>query len=227
MTSLHHNDEIYKEKRKPKVEIKFNLKLNEEQKEAKSEILKNTISVVTGIAGTGKSALVSQIALDLLFKKEIEKIIVDRPLVTSGEELGFLPGGIKEKTDPLLYSIYDNMYRLYKKEYIDKLITEGKIEVCPFAFMRGRNFSNCMVIIDEAQNLTMSQTELVLGRLCYGSKMVLIGDNSQIDLKNKKDSGFSFLKNLKDIEGFCFINLKINHRHPIVEKVLSVYKEFQ
>lgn len=221
-------NEIFKEKSKPKTPIRFNIQLNEEQKIAKDYILKNTISVLGGSAGSGKTILASQIALDLLFKKEIEKIIITRPIVTSGEDIGFLPGSKEDKLAPFTAPVYDNMYRLYNKEKIDKCITEGQIEVVPVAFMRGRNFSNCLIIVDEAQNITDIQMELILSRLCTGSKMIICGDNAQIDLKNRKESGFNFLiKHMKGVEGFYITFLKTNHRHPIVESILEVYSNFR
>lgn len=214
--------------RKLKNPIKFQISLNEEQKHAKSVIINSKITVLRGQAGSGKSMLAVQAGLDMLFRKEIEKIIITRPLVTSGEDTGFLPGGIKEKTDPFTAPIFDNMYRLYNKEKIDKEVLEGNIEVIPFAFMRGRNFTNALVIVDEAQNITQTQMELLLGRMCIGSKMIICGDSAQIDLKNKTHSGFDFIcKHMIHIEGFSVITLKTNHRDPIVEEILKVYSDFR
>lgn len=215
------------QKRKPKGEIKFQITLNDEQKEAKRLILENDVIILKGQAGSGKSLVAVQTALNLLFKREVEKIIITRPLVTSGEDTGYLPGGIKEKTDPFTAPVYDNMYRCYGKEKIDKYVQEGIIEVIPLAFMRGRNLTNAVIIADECQNITHKQMELLLGRLCKGSKIVLCGDNAQIDLKDKKQSGFDFLcKHMTSIPGFSVFTLKTNHRHPIVERILNVYKEF-
>jgi len=222
---INHNDK-FKEKRKPKNPIKFNVSLGSDQKQAKSLIFNNTITVLTGAAGSGKTLVACQAGLDLLFSKEIEKIIVARPVVTAREEIGFLPGGLKDKLDPFIAPIYDNMYRLYNKEKIDKEFQEGRIEIIPFAFMRGRNFSNCFVILDEAQNITDNQMELAITRLCEGSKMCIVGDVSQIDLKQKKDSGLFFVSKAvaQAVEGVCHFHLKTNHRHPIVEPILDIYK---
>lgn len=221
-------DTQQQEKRKPKNPIKFNIALNEEQKSAKSVIRDNTITVLKGQAGSGKSMLAAQVALDMLFKKEVEKIILTRPAVTSGEEIGFLPGDKDAKLAPYTAAIYDSMFRLYNKEKIEKELSEGHIEVIPLAFMRGRNLSNCCVVVDEGQNITHSQMQLLLGRICNGSKMIICGDVSQIDLKDKKQSGFSFIcNNLKDVPGFAVYALKTNHRHPIVENILKVYKEIE
>ena len=205
--------------------IKFLIPLNEEQKQAKSIILDNKITVLKGQAGSGKSMLAAQIALDLLFRKEIERIILTRPAVTSGEDIGFLPGTKEDKLAPYTAAIYDNMYRLYNKEKIDKELIDGRIEGIPLAFMRGRNLSNCLVVVDEAQNITNRQMELLLGRICVGTKMIVCGDAAQIDLKDRKMSGFHFIcTNFKEVPGFEVVTLKTNHRDPIVENILEIYK---
>jgi phosphate starvation-inducible PhoH-like protein len=212
----------------PKGEIKFNLTLNEEQKDAKAIILENDITVILGLAGSGKTLLACQIGLDMLFKKQVEKLIICRPTVTTGEELGFLPGDIKEKMDPFLQPIYSNMYQLYSKEKIDKMVESGEIEINAFAFMRGRTFLDSFVISDESQNLTHKDLEMIQGRIGKGSKMVICGDTTQIDLKFKKDSGLSFLRRIEEkVQGYRIVILKNNHRHPIVEKILGVYDEFR
>jgi phosphate starvation-inducible PhoH-like protein len=217
---------INPEKRKLKNAIKFQIALNEEQREAKTIILNNKITVLRGSAGSGKSMLAAQVALDLLFKGEVEKIILTRPAVTSGEEIGFLPGDKDAKLAPYTAAIYDNMYRLYNKDKIDKEILNGRIEVIPLAFMRGRNLTNCCVMVDESQNITHRQMELMLGRLCRGSKMIICGDTAQIDIKDRKLSGFGFItNNFKNVEGFAVITLKKNHRDPIVEDILKVYDD--
>jgi phosphate starvation-inducible protein PhoH and related proteins len=218
----------FQEKRKPKGQIKFNLQLNEEQKRAKELILNSTITVLRGKAGSGKSLLAANVALDLLFKKDIEKIIITRPTVVAGQDIGFLPGDVNEKLAPFTAPVYENMHRLYSKEKIEKCIAEGEIEIVPVSFMRGRNFTNCLVVVDEAQNLTDNQTELLLTRICSGSKMIFCGDGAQIDLKDKKTSGFDVVcKHMKEIPGFNVITLEKNHRHPIVDNILEVYKSFR
>jgi len=222
------NEAANKSAKRLKNPIRFAVSLNEEQKEAKTFIMQNKITVLKGQAGSGKSMVAAQVALDMLFKKEVEKIILTRPAVTSGEEIGYLPGDKDAKLAPYTAAIYDNMYRLYNKEKIDKEIMEGNIEVIPLAFMRGRNLSNCCVVVDEGQNVTSNQMELMLGRLCTGSKMIICGDVAQIDLKDRRMSGFKFIcDNLGSVQGFGVYTLKTNHRDPIVEDILKVYDNFR
>jgi len=227
MASHHHTDQVFKEKRKPKNPIKFQLQLNEEQKQAKALIVENPVVVLKGMAGSGKTLVAVQAALDMLFSKEVEKIVITRPTV-SKEELGFLPGDLKEKMDPWLAPIYHNLYMLYGKEKVDKEIEYGNIEIVPFAFMRGRTFVDAFVIVDEAQNVTHDQMETVLGRLGKNSKMVICGDLAQIDLKVKKETGFSFLTRVEEqVKGFKVFALQANHRHEIVPPILKVYQDFR
>lgn len=215
------------EKRKPKTEIKFQISLNDEQKLAKSEIMKNDVVLLKGQAGSGKTLLACQIALDMFFKREIEKIIITRPVVTAAEDIGYLPGTMKEKMDPWLAPIYANLYMLYNKSQIDKLVENGDIEILPFAFVRGRTFVNSIVIVDEAQNVNNTQTEMIIGRLGLDSKMIFCSDTSQIDLRNKKESGIDFFKTLESrVTGVKVITLIQNHRHKIVPQILDVYKEY-
>jgi len=216
----------FTEKRKPKGPIKFRISLNEEQKEAKSIILKNPVNILRGSAGSGKTLLAVQIALDLLFNKEVEKIVITRPTVAK-EDIGWLPGDLKEKMDPWLAPIYSNLEMLYDRSKIQKLLEEGNIEILPFAFMRGRTLLNSCVVVDEGQNVTMSQMEMIIGRMGTGSKIIICGDISQIDLKNKKESGLDFLNTVAArLEGVKVLTLKKNHRHPIVPDILDIYKEY-
>jgi phosphate starvation-inducible protein PhoH and related proteins len=224
MSSNHHEDAVFQEKRKPKNPIKFKLDLNPEQKEAKSKILQNTVTLLAGSAGSGKTLLACQIALEKLFMKECDKIIITRPTV-SKEEIGFLPGDLREKMDPWVQPIYQNMYMLYDKVKIEQLITGGQIEIVPVSFMRGRTFVDSFVIVDEAQNVTHEQMEMIVTRLGLRSRMIICGDDHQVDLKQKRDSGFRFLytaaKKIKNLEA---ISLKTNHRNPIVEDLIGLYE---
>jgi phosphate starvation-inducible PhoH-like protein len=225
MTQPSHEDDIFKEKRKPKNPIKFKIQLNEEQKEAKAKILENTITLLAGAAGSGKTMLACQIALEKLFMRDVDKVIITRPTV-SKEDIGFLPGDLREKMDPWVQPIYQNMFILYDKEKIEKCINEGQIEIVPVSFMRGRTFVNCVVIVDEAQNVTHEQMEMIVTRIGKGSKMMICGDDAQVDLKQKRDSGFKFLyAAAKKIKNLCAISLKQNHRDPIVEDLINLYND--
>lgn len=226
MPQRKHDDPIFVEKRKPKNPIKFKLQLNEEQKQAKSDILQNTISLLAGKAGSGKTLLACQIALDGLFTREYEKIIITRPTV-SKEDIGFLPGDLREKMDPWVQPIYQNMYLLYGKDKIDKLIADGIIEIVPVSFMRGRTFLDACIIVDEAQNVTMDQMEMIVTRIGLRSKMIICGDDGQVDLKKRSESGFRFLyKSARKIKNLKAITLTVNHRDPIVDSLIAVYDEF-
>jgi phosphate starvation-inducible PhoH-like protein len=220
-----HEDSIFQEKRKPKNPIKFKIQLNEEQKSAKSKILESTITLLAGAAGSGKTLLACQIGLEKLFMRDVEKVIITRPTV-SKEEIGFLPGDLREKMDPWVQPIYQNMFLLYDKIKVEELIKEGKIEIVPVSFMRGRTFVNSVVIVDEAQNVTHEQMEMIVTRIGKGSKMIICGDDGQVDLKQKRDSGFKFLysaaKKIKNLEA---ISLKQNHRDPIVEDLINLYND--
>ena len=220
-----HGDEVFRQKRKPKSPIKFKITLNEEQKEAKAKILQNTVTLLGGSAGSGKTLLACQIALEKLFMKECDKIIITRPTV-SKEEIGFLPGDLREKMDPWVQPIYQNMYALYDKEKIEKLILDGAIEIVPVSFMRGRTFLDSVVIVDEAQNVTHEQMQMIVTRIGLRSKMIICGDDHQVDLKSKRDSGFRFLySGARKIKNMIGISLATNHRDPIVESLINLYDE--
>lgn len=225
MASNHHNDEVFKQKRRPKNPIKFRVNLNEEQKEAKAKILENTLTILAGKAGSGKTLLACQIALDKLFTKEIEKVIITRPTV-SKEDIGFLPGDLREKLDPWVQPIYQNMYALYDKEKVESLINEGKIEIVPVSFMRGRTFLDSVIIVDEAQNVTHEQMEMIVTRIGLRSKMIICGDDGQVDLKSRRDSGFKFLyAAARKVKNMVGITLTQNHRDPIVDNLIEIYEE--
>ena len=225
MSSKPHTDDVYRPKRIPKNPIKFKIQLNDEQKQAKAEILQNTITLLAGQAGSGKTLLACNVALDGLFRRIYDKVIITRPTV-SKEEIGFLPGDLREKMDPWIQPIYQNMYSLYDKVKIEKLIEDGKIEIVPLAFMRGRTFLDSCIIVDEAQNVTHEQMEMISTRIGLRSKMIVCGDDHQVDLRSKADSGFRFLyaaaRKIKNMTG---ITLNKNHRDPIVDDLIVVYEE--
>jgi phosphate starvation-inducible PhoH-like protein len=220
-----HDDTIFREKKKVKKTITFKLKLNEEQKLAKEVILTNTITLLAGKAGSGKTLLACQVALDGLFRKHYEKIIITRPTV-SKEEIGFLPGDLHAKMDPWVQPIYQNMYSLYGKDKVQPFIESGQIEIVPVSFMRGRTFVDSCVIVDEAQNVTNDQMEMIVTRVGLRSKMIICGDDGQVDLKGKGDSGFRFLYNQAfKIKNLSSVTLLENHRDPIVDELIEVYDE--
>jgi len=219
-----HNDDVYRPKRAPKNPIKFHIQLNPEQKAAKQIILENTITLLAGSAGSGKTLLACNIALDGLFSKQYDKIIITRPTV-SKEDIGFLPGDMREKMDPWVQPIYQNFYTLYGKEKMEKYLENGQIEIVPVSFMRGRTFLDSLIIVDEAQNVTHEQMEMIVSRIGVRSKMVICGDDHQIDLKKRSDSGFRFLyKASKKVKNLEAIKLLTNHRDPIVEDILEYYE---
>lgn len=223
-------NDSFKEKRKPRGEIKFKLQLNEEQKEAKRIILENSITILTGNPGSGKTLLATNLALDLLFKREIERIYIARPFVYAENEqnLGALPGDVKDKLVGITTPILENMYLLYGKDKIEKLIQEGIINILPLAFMRGITVYNSLLILDEVQNATANQLFTALSRLGKLSKMIITGDINQCDLRNKSTSCWNFLKILEtQIPEIKKINLTSNHRHDVVEKITNVYNDYK
>ena len=204
---------------------KFKISLNAEQKEAKEVILSNTISVLHGKAGSGKTLLACQIALDGLLNKEYKKIVITRPTV-SKEDIGFLPGTVRDKMDVWLQPVYQNFYLLYDKFRIENMINDGSIEIVPVSFMRGLTFLDSCIIVDEAQNITDEQMEMIVTRIGLNSRMIICGDVSQVDLKHKSDSGFKFMCECAErVPNMVNIELKHNHRHEIVEYLINEYAE--
>ena len=202
---------------------RFLLSLNEEQKKAKYEILQNTISVILGKAGSGKTLLACQIALQGVLEKTYKKIIITRPTI-SKEDLGHLPGNMEEKMSTWVAPIYGNMFQLLRKERVEQMISRGQIEIVPVSYMRGRTFLDSAVIVDECQNLDNEQTLMILQRIGINSRMMFCGDTDQVDLKKNGDSGLGFLKTIKNVNGLNTIELLSNHRHPILDDILKVYK---
>lgn len=181
-----------------------------------------------GPAGTGKTFLAVCMAVKMLNDKEVNKIIIARPAVEAGENLGFLPGDLKEKVDPYLQPIYDGLHQLMGATIVDRLIERKIIEIAPLAYMRGRTLNDAFVILDEAQNTTKEQMKMFLTRLGVNSKMVITGDDSQIDLRNKKDSGLVHAINvLGDIKGIKITKLDAVDvmRHYLVRRIISAYNE--
>ena len=193
------------------------------------ELLNNkNIVFAIGPAGTGKTYLAVAKAVSCLQKGLIKKIILSRPAVEAGEKLGFLPGDLKEKVDPFLRPIYDALYEMMPYDQVEKKIENGTIEIAPIAFMRGRTLEECFIILDEAQNSTKIQMKMFLTRFGKNSKMVVVGDKTQIDLVTKNDSGLLDveikLKNMKDI-GFIYLSDKDVVRHELVRKIINSYEK--
>jgi phosphate starvation-inducible PhoH-like protein len=210
------------EKRVPKGDIRFTLSLSEEQKLAKSQILYHPFNFILGKAGSGKTLMAVQIALDLFFKREVNKIVITRPTV-SNEDNGFLPGSLEEKMEPWLVPIRSNMRKVYNKpEVLEKMEKNEDIELVSLTHFRGRTFDNCIVIVDEFQNLTKQQLGMVLGRLGKNSRMILCGDGQQIDLKFNNDSAVHDVPKLKDSQYVYTTTLKDNHRHESLDEVLRL-----
>ena len=201
------------EKKAPKGNVRFSLSLSEEQKQAKAEIRQHPFNFILGKAGSGKTLVAVQIALDSFFKREVNKIVITRPTV-SNEDNGFLPGSLEEKMEPWLVPIRSNMRKVYNKpQILEKMEREEKVELVSLSHFRGRTFDNSIVIVDEFQNLTKQQLGMVLGRLGKNSKMILCGDGQQIDLKFSNDSAIHEVPKLKESDYVYTVTLKDNHRH--------------
>ncbi|RHW38574.1 PhoH family protein [Lysinibacillus yapensis] len=181
-----------------------------------------------GPAGTGKTYLAVVMATQALKNGHVKRIILTRPAVEAGESLGFLPGDLKEKVDPYLRPLYDALHDIYGQEQTQRLIERGTIEIAPLAYMRGRTLDDAFVILDEAQNTTHAQMKMFLTRLGFGSKMVITGDKSQIDLPKNTESGLIIaersLKYVKDIQ-FKMLEAGDVVRHPLVAKIIHAYSD--
>ena len=209
-------------KKPPKGSIRFSLSLSEEQKAAKQAILHHPYNFIVGKAGSGKTLLACQVALDMFFKKQINKIIITRPTVST-EDNGFLPGSEKEKMEPWIVPIKSNMRKIYNKPLIlEKMEKDESIELCSLAHFRGRTFENAVVIVDEFQNLTRSQFRMALGRLGKNSTMIFCGDSQQIDLKDKNYSAIVDLPKINDSQYVYKRVLLDNHRHIAIDEVFEL-----
>ncbi len=196
------------------------------QKRYLEAIEKNDLTFAMGPAGTGKTYVAVLHAVRLLKNGHIRKIILTRPAVEAGENLGFLPGDLKEKIDPYLRPLYDALYEALGRKQTDDLIEKNVIEIAPLAYMRGRTLENAYVVLDEAQNTTKGQMKLFLTRLGFDSKMIVTGDITQIDLPHNATSGMIHATNLlKDVAGIAVIRFERVDviRHPLIQKVLERY----
>ncbi|WP_297810759.1 PhoH family protein [uncultured Finegoldia sp.] len=195
------------------------------------EMIKNN-DIVFGIgpAGTGKTYLAMAMAINAFRNNEVDRIILTRPAVEAGESLGFLPGDLQEKIDPYLRPIYDAMFDILGFENFEKYKERGLIEVAPLAYMRGRTLDNAYIILDEAQNTTNEQMKMFLTRIGYGSKAIVTGDITQVDLPRGKKSGLLVATNiLRDIKGISFLEFEKTDvvRHPLVQKIIGAYENLE
>jgi len=202
----------------------------EKQKTYINNLAKNNIIFSLGPAGTGKTYLAVAVAVSKLMSGEVKKIILSRPAVEAGENLGFLPGDLKEKIDRYLIPLYDSLYELVGYEKMQKKIEDGTVEIAPLAFMRGRTLKDSFVILDEAQNATDTQIKMFLTRLGKNTTMVVNGDPSQIDLPGSKSSGLlksiNILDDIDEIKITRFDTSDVQ-RHPLVSKIIDAYKKNQ
>jgi len=198
------------------------------QKRYVDSIRSNTITFGIGPAGTGKTFLAVALAAAALSRKEVNRIILTRPAVEAGERLGFLPGDLMAKIDPYLRPLFDALHDMIDPEKVSQHLERGVIEVAPLAFMRGRTLNDSFVILDEAQNTTPEQMKMFLTRLGFGSKMVVTGDVTQVDLPREQQSGLAVVGDiLGDVEGVRFVRLSGSDvvRHRLVQRIVEAYEE--
>jgi phosphate starvation-inducible PhoH-like protein len=207
----------------------INVRSTNQQKYVKS-ITDKDCTFGIGPAGTGKTYLAVAKAVESIENSDIRRIVLVRPAVEAGEKLGFLPGDLTEKVDPYLRPIYDALYEMLGFDKVTKLMEKNIIEVAPLAFMRGRTLNESFIILDEAQNTTIEQMKMFLTRMGFGSKMVITGDITQIDLVRSSESGLIHaMKVLKDEEevSFCYFKSKDVVRHNLVQKIVVAYEKFE
>lgn len=200
------------------------------QKQYVSAIRTKDLIFGIGPAGTGKTYLAVVMAVNALKNGNIKRIILTRPAVEAGESLGFLPGDLKEKVDPYLRPLYDALHDILGMEHTQRLIERGVIEIAPLAYMRGRTLDDAFVILDEAQNTTPAQMKMFLTRLGFGSKMVITGDISQVDLPKGVKSGLAVTQGiLKEVNGIAFVHLEQSDvvRHPLVGRIIAAYEKHE
>jgi phosphate starvation-inducible protein PhoH and related proteins len=193
------------------------------------ECAKNDLIFAIGPAGTGKTYTAIALAVRALKNREIKKIILSRPAVEAGENLGFLPGDLKEKIDPYLQPLYDALQDMIPPRKLEDFIKEGIIEIAPLAFMRGRTLSNAFVILDEAQNTTINQLKMFLTRMGLNAKFIITGDVTQIDLPRRSNSGLIFaMKLLQNIESISVVQFNTNDivRHRLVRDIVDAYQKY-
>ena len=200
------------------------------QKEYIASVLKNTVTIGVGPAGTGKTYLAVAAAVQAFREKQVNRIILTRPAVEAGERLGFLPGDLQSKVDPYLRPLYDALFDMLGAETYQKYLERGNIEVAPLAYMRGRTLDDSFIILDEAQNTSREQMKMFLTRLGFGSKIVITGDVTQIDLPDGKPSGLrEAMRVLKKVGGIgiCELTNADVVRHVMVQRIVKAYEEYE
>ncbi len=200
------------------------------QKKYVETIKNNTITFGIGPAGTGKTYLAMAMAVSYLKQKKINRIILTRPAVEAGEKLGFLPGTLTEKVDPYLRPLYDALYDMVDSDKVNEMLEKNVIEIAPLAFMRGRTLNDAFIILDEAQNTTREQMKMFLTRIGFGSKAVVTGDITQIDLPKVSQSGLvEAMDVLKDVDGIGFVKFSEKDvvRHPVVQRIIQAYDKYE
>lgn len=217
-----YQEEIVKDRNGKPIRVK-----NVGQKRYVEAVKKHDVVFGIGPAGTGKTFLAVVMAIAALKKGEVQRIILTRPAVEAGENLGFLPGDLKEKVDPYLRPVYDALYQIFGTDHTNRLMERGVIEIAPLAYMRGRTLDDAFVILDEAQNTTIAQMKMFLTRLGFQSKMIINGDTSQVDLPRGVTSGLIHAeRTLANIKKIDFVNFDTSDvvRHPVVAEIIEAYE---
>ena len=199
------------------------------QQEYVKAIEEHEATVAIGPAGTGKTFLAVAMAVKALRDKQVSRIILSRPTIEAGEKLGFLPGDLLEKVDPHFRPLYDALHEFLGISRFQQLLRQGIIEITPLGFMRGRTFNEAFIVLDEAQNTTIQQMRMFLTRMGYGSRVVVTGDRTQVDLPNRRDSSLHTLPDvLHDVERIAFINLEERDvvRHELVRRIIRAYEDY-
>ena len=200
------------------------------QKKYIKSVKENQVVICSGPAGTGKTHVATSMAIMGLVRGEYEKVIITRPLVQAGEDTGYLPGTIREKTAPYLRPIFDELLCYVSNSDIITLMNSGQIEICPLAYMRGRNFHHCFIVADECQNASEKQLMMLLTRIGKGSKIVLTGDTTQSDLAYRNQGGLNdCINGLEDVDGVGIVKLNTEDivREPIVERIVTAMEKYK